>query len=352
MLPARTSVSRPDARARAAAAAAGLATASLVAVAACGDATTGPSRSTARSATLASAASPAGAAGTGSAAPVPAAPVPATHGPATHGDAGARGMAGMAGGGSVAVGPLDLVGDGLSAGADGMRLVLAPTTLTANQASVVHLQVRGAHDQPITRFATVADEPMHLYLIRSDLTGFQHLHPTMAADGTWTVSLPATPAGFYRAYASFTTAVRDRDTPLVLSQPITVPGAAAAVALAPPTATTTIDGYTLTVATPRGPLTAGTAGPLTVTVTRGGRPVTDLRPYLSSLAHVSAFHERDLAFTHLHPADATTTGAGGPTLTFTADLPRAGAWRTFVQFRTATGLHTAAITLTAADPAR
>ncbi|MCL9798029.1 hypothetical protein MXD58_027725, partial [Frankia sp. AgKG'84/4] len=319
--------------------------------------TTGPSRSTVRSATAAPAASPAGAPGPGSAA----------HVPATHGDAGATGMAdatgmagmagvagmaGMAGGGSVAAGQLDLVGDGLSADSDGVGLVLAPTTLTAHQASVVHLQVRGADDQPITRFATVADEPMHLYLIRSDLTGFQHLHPIMAADGTWTVSLPATPAGFYRAYASFTTAVRGRDTPLVLSQPITVPGAAVAVALPPPAARTTVDGYTLTVATPRGPLTAGTAGTLTVTVTRGGRPVTDLRPYLSSLAHVSAFHERDLAFTHLHPVPTSTTGAAGPTLTFTAELPRPGAWRTFVQFRTASGLHTAAITLTAAGPAR
>ncbi|MCK9893969.1 hypothetical protein [Frankia sp. AgB32] len=346
MLPARPSASRPDARVRATAAAAGLVAATLVAVAGCGDATTGPLRSTARSATLAAtapSASPAGEVGPG---PTAAAPI-------AHGDeSSATGMAGMAGGGAAAADQLDLTGDGLSAESDGLRLVVAPTTLTANRPSAAHLQVRGDDNQPITRFVTVQDEPMHLYLIRSDLTGFQHLHPTMAADGTWTVGLPATPAGFYRAYASFTTTVQGRDTPMVLSQPITVPGAAAAVPLPAPSTTTTADGYTLTVATPRGPLAAGTASPFTVTVTRGGRLVTDLRPYLSSLAHVSAFHERDLAFAHLHPADATTTGAGGPTLTFTADLPRPGAWRAFVQFRTDTGLHTAAITLTARGAAR
>src|SRR3954466_6357495 len=36
---------------------------------------------------------------------------------------------------------------------------------------------------------------MHVIVVRRDLTGFQHLHPTMRADGTWTVALTLPPPG-------------------------------------------------------------------------------------------------------------------------------------------------------------
>jgi hypothetical protein len=340
-------------------AAVGIAAATLFAAAACADPTTGPSRSTIRSTAPAATTAPGTAPGT---APASAASSPpggtAAPGPSDlplaapdQGGPGMPGMAGMSGGAQSAgaqgatPGELDLTGDGLAAQSDGLRLVAAPTTLTADRPTVFRFQVRSADDRPITRFVPEQDEPMHLYLIRSDLTGFRHVHPTMAPDGTWTAHLEATPSGFYRAYVSFTTPIAGRDTPLVLSQPITVPGAAVAVPLPAPSATTAVDGYTLTLAAPQGLPAAGTSRPLTVTVTRGGRPVTDLRPYLSSFAHVSAFHERDLAFTHLHPTGTAAAGLGGPTLTFAANLPRPGAWRLFVQFQTGGSLHTAAVTL-------
>lgn len=37
---------------------------------------------------------------------------------------------------------------------------------------------------------------MRFYLVRSDLTGYQHVHPTMAAGGVWTAP------GSYHVYAS------------------------------------------------------------------------------------------------------------------------------------------------------
>ena len=30
---------------------------------------------------------------------------------------------------------------------------------------------------------------MHLIVVRRDLSGFQHVHPDLAADGTWTMPL-------------------------------------------------------------------------------------------------------------------------------------------------------------------
>ena len=48
---------------------------------------------------------------------------------------------------------------------------------------------------------------MHLIVVRRDLTGYQHLHPTMTPDGTWRVPLTLPDPGVWRAYADFT--VRD-----------------------------------------------------------------------------------------------------------------------------------------------
>ncbi|AEH11527.1 hypothetical protein FsymDg_4266 [Candidatus Protofrankia datiscae] len=258
-------------------------------------------------------------------------------------------------------------GDGLAAEASGLRFVPAASTLPANQPTSFRFRILagpGQHDHasrlsppethgtgtangdgtPVTAFKLDQTRPMHLYLIRSDLTGFQHVHPDVEGDGTWTAPLQPVRPGAYRVYASFiTTDASGADVPTVLSQPVTVAGSSADTPLPPASTTTTVDGYTLTLAS--GP-TAKAAGTLTITVSAGGRPVTDLQLYLDTYAHLTAFHEGDLAFAHLHPTGTTPGGKdGGPALPFEASLPRAGNWRLFVQFQTADVLHTAAVTL-------
>lgn len=91
---------------------------------------------------------------------------------------------------------------------------------------------------------------------------------------------------------------------------------------------------------------ANMAHAFTVTISKGGTPVTDLQPYLATYAHLTAFHDGDMAFAHLHPQGEATGGNGGPTLTFQAMLPKAGDRRLFIQFQTGGTLHTAAITIT------
>jgi hypothetical protein len=186
---------------------------------------------------------------------------------------------------------------------------------------------------------------MHFYLIRNDLTGFQHLHPTMNAAGTWSVTPSALTAGKYRVYTQFRPHADPNGAALVTSRPITVGGkAASAAALPAPSGRTAVDGYTVAVT---GRPNAGTETPLQISISKNGKPVTDLQPYLDTYAHVTAIHAGDLAFAHLHPAGAAHGAHGGPTLTVHADLPMAGKYRMFIQFETGNHLHTAAITLSA-----
>ncbi len=54
---------------------------------------------------------------------------------------------------------------------------------------------------------------MHLIVVRRDTTGFQHVHPEMAADGTWSVPLAVATAGSYRAFADRAGRPRHRHRP-------------------------------------------------------------------------------------------------------------------------------------------
>ncbi|WP_406200980.1 hypothetical protein OH807_20705 [Kitasatospora sp. NBC_01560] len=231
---------------------------------------------------------------------------------------------------------------------NGYRLSSEVTTLAAGAPAEYRFAITGPDGRPVTAFRTDQTKRMHFYAVRSDLTGFQHLHPEMAADGTWTAPLAAPTAGTWRVYASFVPdSGAGRGTGLVLSRTVDVPGEGASAAAELPAAsgTATVDGYTVAV---EGTPVAGRAGELKVTVSKDGRPVTDLQPYLETFAHLTAFHAGDQAFAHLHPEAAAEAGStGGPTLAFHAELPASGDWRLFLQFLTGGQLHTVGLTLRA-----
>ncbi|MFD5425324.1 hypothetical protein [Streptomyces sp. NPDC127084] len=234
-------------------------------------------------------------------------------------------------------------GDGLAAEKNGYRLSSTSPSLPAGKATAYRFAITGADGKPVTEFSVEQTKRLHFYAIRSDLTGFQHVHPTMASDGTWTAPLTALQPGTWRMYASFTPdSGPGKGEGFVLSTSATVPGTASSTALPKASASTTVDGYTVTVSVR--PM-EGMARPLTVTVTKDGKPVTDLEPYLDTYAHLTAFHAGDQALAHLHPETEVLGGRGGPSLTFHAELPKAGDWRLFLQFQTAGTLHTAAITM-------
>lgn len=258
--------------------------------------------------------------------------MPMTSAPATSTPGGMPGMDDMP------------TGDGLAAESSGFRFVPAATSLPAGQSTSLTFRIADTAGKPVTAFEPDQTKPMHFYLVRSDLTGFQHVHPTMAADGTWTAPLAAAQPGSYRAYTSFT--AKDpsgKAVPLVLSQQLTVPGRAATSPLPPASTTAQVDGYTLTLGS--NVLTSGMTHEPTITVSKDGNPVTDLQPYLDTYAHLTAFHEGDLAFAHLHPQGTVNGDHGGPALTFEATLPKPGNYRLFVQFQTVGVLHTAPVTI-------
>jgi hypothetical protein len=233
---------------------------------------------------------------------------------------------------------------GLADRAGGYVYLPSTDTVAAGRAATFTFHITGPDDHAVTRYQPFESQLVVFYLIRSDLTGYSEFNPTMREDGTWTVELPALPAGSYRTYVAFAAPDSSAGTPLryVLSSALSVPGQSTGAPLPAPSLTTTTDGYTVTLS---GQLKAGVTLPLEVAVTKGGKSVGYFDRYLDGYAHLTAFRTGDAAFAHT----LSTGRAGGPNgtgpLTAQALFPESGRWRLFIQFETAGKLHTAALTV-------
>jgi hypothetical protein len=262
-------------------------------------------------------------------------PVP----PAAAHDAGGHGDSG---GGHEAATP-DVPG-GLQVAQEGYRLTPVSGGLPVGEAAPFRFRILGPDGATVTDFTPTHDKELHLIAVRRDLTGFQHVHPTMAADGTWSVPLAAATPGQYRIFTDFQPAARDEA--LTLGVDVPARGDYRPAPLPAPERTATVDGYTVALA---GDLVPGTSSKLTLSVRQGGRPVTDLQPYLAAYGHLVALRDGDLAYLHVHPDGEPGDGktAPGPDITFYAEVPSAGAYRLFLDFQHAGKVRTAAFTAVA-----
>jgi len=118
-----------------------------------------------------------------------------------------------------------------------------------------------------------------------------------------------------------------------------VPGTFMPAALAVPRAATSVDGFTVRL--DHGPLRAGRESELRFSISRNGRAVPSFDLYVGHRGHLVALRDGDLAYSHVHPhAD----GAPGE-ISFDTDLPSAGRYRLFLQFKVDGVVHTAPFTL-------
>ncbi|MEV0807637.1 copper resistance protein CopC [Micromonospora sp. NPDC050200] len=202
-------------------------------------------------------------------------------------------------------------------------------------------RIVGADRQAATRFTVVHDKPLHLVVVGRDLTSYQHLHPTMAPDGTWSVPLKLTRAGGYRIYADFSLAGTDSSPlPLVLGVDHDVPGAHTPAALPPAQPQAVVGPFTVSM---DGTPTVGVATPMVFRVNRTGAPA-QLQRYLGAYGHLVVVREGDLGYVHVHPEQELVDGAVKVWLT----APSAGRYRAFFDFQVDGKVHTAQYTINVA----
>ncbi len=251
----------------------------------------------------------------------------------------------------------------------------------------LHLRDR-ASGRVLTNFDVVHDKQLHLVVVARDLTWFNHIHPTLAADGTWTTRFTVPRAGTYRFFADYTRTgpqheviVRDVTTSEPQAGDMT---AAALVADAPdaqgfiaraveaaPEGHPDIPGgaaYTVKLMPMPAYIIAGQPVMLHAMVLDAhAQPVRDLEPYLGAAGHAVVISEDGARYLHVHPMGDSTAGmshempgmpAGdasmtsdphGPNVMFHTQFPRGGRYRVWLQFQHRGAIITAPFVLDVRD---
>ena len=270
---------------------------------------------------------------------------------------------------------------GLAVTERGLGLQVERTELPAGRATQLRFQVTDAEGRAVRDFQVEHEKRMHLIVVRRDMAGFQHLHPELDADGTWSTPVTIPEAGSYRMFADF----KRGDQNHTLASDLAVDGRVDWQPLPPSGATArTSEGYE--VGLDAGRMSAGREVTLGFTVRRNGRPV-EAEPYLGARGHLVALRAGDLAYLHVHPTegggaaggggheetpgggheetpqgghaetpagghpeapagghDGTGAGEPGRPVAFATEFPSAGRYRLFLQFKHEGRVHTAAFT--------
>ncbi|MEU7928470.1 hypothetical protein [Micromonospora sp. NPDC049107] len=228
---------------------------------------------------------------------------------------------------------------GLSVSSGGYTLVPLGSEFPVGRTGQLRFEVRDAQRRPVTRFAVVHDKPMHVIVVRRDLTGYQHLHPTMTPDGIWSVPVTLPQPGVWRAYADFTVvADNGGQSAVTLGVDLVAPGAYQPRPLPAPATSTTVDGFTVGY---QGSPQAGVTVPLTFRID-GPSGGAALERYLGAYGHLVALREGDLGYLHVHPEPELADGQ----VKFWLTIPNPGRYRLYLDFQVATKVHTAELTLT------
>jgi hypothetical protein len=233
---------------------------------------------------------------------------------------------------------------GLQVSQDGYTLTPETTVVKKGEKTDFRFTVNGPDGTPVTRYQPLHGKKLHLIVAKRDLSGFQHLHPTEAGGGVWTVPLTLPEAGAYRFFTDIQPdAVKEQ---LTLGTDVTAPGDYDPEPLPKPVQVAKVDGYEVRL---DGALVPGKSSKLTLSVSKDGKPVTDLEPYLEAYGHLVALRDRDMAYLHVHPdgepGDGTTRP--GPAVTFFAEVPSSGAYRLYLDFQHEGKVRTAEFTATA-----
>jgi hypothetical protein len=238
---------------------------------------------------------------------------------------------------------------GLQVSEGGYTLALETPRIAAGAGTELRFSVRDANGRRITAYEREHGKELHFIVASRDLAVYRHLHPTRAADGTWSTTADLPTAGAYRAFADFKPAAAGAGG-VTLGADLAVSGTYAPAKVPAPAATAVVDGYEVTL---DGGLRPGKRSELGLKVTRNGKPVTDLQPYLGAYGHLVALRSGDLAYVHVHPNGEPRDGstAPGPEISFTTTAPGPGTYRLFLDFRHGGEVRTAAFTVEAGTAA-
>jgi hypothetical protein len=214
---------------------------------------------------------------------------------------------------------------------DRYRVVITPETepIRAGVPVTLDFQIQDPAGFDAASLMVVHEKLLHLILVSQDLSWFSHEHPEPLGNGAFRHRTTFPAGGAYVLFNDFTP---DSSGMQVVPVELTVSGGtrAARALQVDDGKRKRVDGCDVTIS--HTPLLPSIACALTFTLTRHGRPVTDLEPFLGVQGHLILINRERSVFVHSHPLENQPSAVPG-SVQFNVVFERPGVYKAWGQFQ-------------------
>jgi hypothetical protein len=257
-----------------------------------------------------------------------------------------------------------------------MEFSAEPSAIPAGKPATWRLKiVESESGEPVQEFESVHEKLLHLIVVSTDLTWFNHLHPEYQGNGLFTIEAILPRAGSYKLYADYTPKGKTQE--VAQHEFKTDGGLPTPAPFVPLHDTAGAGGWMRHQATARpegepeaegGDVYQVALMPMPMKLTSNtdvmlhfqmrdasGNPVNDLEPYLGALGHAVILSSDTKVYLHTHPMEGGMEGmdhgamehgkmdhgmmvhshptSGGPDVIFHTNFPSAGFYKVWGQFQ-------------------
>jgi hypothetical protein len=223
-------------------------------------------------------------------------------------------------------------------GKTGVRLTLLPQgPLVQGKPVNVLLKLNDLQDQHVIaddELKVVHTEKLHVLLIDSSFTDYQHIHPKpTGATGVYSFDFTPHKPGGYRVWADVTPVETDKQMFVRADLGAPRPDGVSKVEQV----YSTIGNYHFSLSFDQAPQVGGESkGTIHVTEGKADKPVASLEPVMGAYSHIVAFSDDFRSVIHTHPLGdepSKPTDRGGPDIVFHFAPDKAGFVKLFAQVK-------------------
>lgn len=202
--------------------------------------------------------------------------------------------------------------------------------IKAGVSTKIRFTIPDAKGKPLKTLAVAHDAKVHLIVIRHGLDTFAHLHPEVdGATGDISVNYTFPTGGGYHLFADYQEPGKQ---PMTATARLEVEGDAPAAPELKPDVPGPLAGEKITAKVSVEGAKPGGEAKVRFEVLEGGRPATDLEPYMGAMGHLVVVSADAKRYVHAHPEEKAEAKH---VVTFGATFPSAGVYKGWGQFKRA-----------------